>query len=155
GSVCATSGGPGKGPTTRRHARPGPAVTYPPPGAVRPAPAPGRAGGGGRSPPPPAAGAGRGGRPHPRLSSASRDGPGRDPPVVPFACSLSVENGFAGSRCCRRGPAHGQPHVPGEAQQGEGADAAVTHVDLPPVQPVAGRGREGVVVVMPTFAEGQ
>src|SRR5262245_25120320 len=47
-----------------------------------------------------------------------------------------------------RGLDRRQPHFPGEAQQGEGADHPVTHVDLPPVQAVPGRGREGVVVVM-------
>src|SRR5260370_33405209 len=41
-------------------------------------------------------------------------------------------------------------HVPGEAQQGEGADEPVARVDLPPAQAVAGRGRGGAMWVIPT-----
>ena len=49
----------------------------------------------------------------------------------------------------------GQRHVPGEADQGERADDVVAHVDLPPAQAVPGRGREGVVGVVPALAQRQ
>src|SRR4051794_23855915 len=48
-----------------------------------------------------------------------------------------------------------QLHVPGEAEQGEGADDPVADVDLPPAQAVAGRGREGVVRVVPPLPQRQ
>ena len=40
-------------------------------------------------------------------------------------------------------------HVPGEVQQGEGTDYQIARIGLPPAQAVAGRGREGVVGVVP------
>src|SRR6516165_7299147 len=52
-------------------------------------------------------------------------------------------------------PSCGQPDVPGEAEQGESADDPVARVELPPPQTVAGRGRKSVVIVVPSFPQGQ
>lgn len=49
----------------------------------------------------------------------------------------------------------GQPRVPGEAEQVEGANDPGTHRELPPAQAVAGGGREGVVRIVPAFPHGQ
>src|SRR5205823_411216 len=43
--------------------------------------------------------------------------------------------------------------VPGQMHPGEDADDPVAHVDLPPAQAVAGRGREGVMRVVPAFSQ--
>src|SRR5262245_36621374 len=43
--------------------------------------------------------------------------------------------------------------APRQTQQGKGANDPVADVDLPPAQAVPGRGREGVVVVMPPFPQ--
>ena len=49
----------------------------------------------------------------------------------------------------------GQLEVPGEANQGEGANDPITQVDLPPAQAMANGGREGVVGIVPTFPQCQ
>src|ERR1043166_5170243 len=81
--------------------------------------------------------------PVPVIASTIRCRPGR------FA-SISRSRGVARSGPARLRPGlpGRQPHVPGEAQQGEGADDPVADVDLPPPEAVAGRGREGVVRVV-------
>ena len=45
------------------------------------------------------------------------------------------------------------PEVPGQAELRHEPDDQVAHVELPPFQAVARRGWEGVVVVVPSFAE--
>src|SRR5262245_39972183 len=47
------------------------------------------------------------------------------------------------------------PDLPGEPGQGEQPDEVVADVDLPPPQPVPGRRREGVVVVVPPLPQRQ
>src|SRR6185295_5344789 len=47
------------------------------------------------------------------------------------------------------------PDGPCEAAHFEAADEPVAEVELPPAQAVAGGGREGVVVVVPPFAEAE
>src|SRR6185437_61126 len=48
-----------------------------------------------------------------------------------------------------------QSHVPGETEQGEGADDPVAHVNLPPAQAVAGRAWEGVMGVVPSLPQSE
>jgi hypothetical protein len=48
-----------------------------------------------------------------------------------------------------------QLDVPGQAQQGEGADEPVAHVGLPPTQAMSGRRREGVVGVVEPLPQRQ
>ena len=52
-------------------------------------------------------------------------------------------------------PGNRQLKFPGEAQANEGADDPVADVDLPPAQAVPGRGREGVVVVVPPLPQAE
>ena len=49
----------------------------------------------------------------------------------------------------------GQADVPGQSQHLHGADDQPADVQLPPAEPVAGRGGKGVVRVVPAFTEGQ
>ena len=48
-----------------------------------------------------------------------------------------------------------QFHVPGEPQTGGRPDDPITHVNLPPTEPVAGRGREGPAGAVPPLAHRQ
>src|SRR5713101_8559155 len=49
----------------------------------------------------------------------------------------------------------GGAHLPRQIQHCQAPDEPVTHVHLPPTQAVPRRRREGVVVVVPTFAQRQ
>src|SRR5437588_6880675 len=71
--------------------------------------------------------------------------------------ALAIAGGTRRRRSGDGAPAHllggRQPHVPDEAEVFEGTDDPPGQVVLPPGEPVSGRGREGVVVVVPALAE--
>src|SRR5689334_13220838 len=56
-----------------------------------------------------------------------------------------------GVPCCDPGVLH----AVGEPEGREDADGSIGHVEFPPSVTMPGRSREGVVIVVPTLAEGQ